>query len=596
MTPGEWTLPGIIEVAARGTGGTWYVGDDGGETFESYERLLARAGTIAWHLAGRGLARSQRIGVIIPEAEGFIAALFGASMAGLTVVPLAPPVQLGQLDAALDNWRRLAEVAQLDALITTQRIRPLLGSLQAASRGMRAVLTWEELCEGHERFVADVSASDIALIQFTSGSTSRPKGVVVTHENLGANVSAITGRDGLDVRDGDIGAAWLPLFHDMGLIGIVMGCIHAEIPMVMIPPLLFLKRPASWLRAITRHRATMSFAPNFGYDLCVKRVTPADLAGLDLSTWRVAGCGAEPVRAESLTQFAEKFAEAGFRSSSFLPCYGLAEHTLAASFHPLGESWRADRVRAVALREQQVAIPCTAAEPDAVSIVSCGRAFPGHAIRIADHHGHPQTERRVGEILLSGPSVMQGYFREPELSSAAIHDGWLRTGDLGYLADGELYVCGRRKDLIIVRGRNYYPQDLEWAASEVAGVRKGSVVAFGVEGTAGAEQVVVVAERTDNAEDSTLATEIRRRIQEVTGLHVHEVVIVPRGAVRKTTSGKVQRVWAKARYLAGASALVEPASRTVLRHLLSSHWGYARVAARRLASVMMARVDGQTSE
>jgi fatty-acyl-CoA synthase len=592
--PEGWTLPGILESAARTRTGVCYVGEDGRETFEAYESLYARAGAIARQLSDRGFTRSQRVGLIIPETEGFIATLFGASMAGLTVVPLAPPMHLGQLDTALDNWRRLAKVAQLDAVVTTSRIRPILGSLQAGAPAMRAVLAWEDFSREGGRFVADVAPHDMALIQFTSGSTSRPKGVVVTHENLGANVGAITGPDGLGLHEGDVGVSWLPLFHDMGLIGVVMGCVNGCITMVMIPPLVFLKRPACWLRAFTRHRGSLSFAPNFSYDLCVKRVTPDEQAELDLSCWRVAGCGAEPVRAESLRQFAARFASAGFRESSFLPSYGLAEHTLAASFHTPGESWRTDRVSTTALREEHVAIPCPADEPGSIDIVSCGRPFPGHAIRIADHGGHALPERRVGEILLAGPSVMQGYYHEPDLTRAALRGGWLHTGDLGYLANGELYVCGRLKDLIIVHGRNYYPQDLEWVAGDVAGVRKGSVAAFGVEGADGVEQVVLVVESKGTLEEAVLAAEIRHRIQEATGLHVHEVVIVPRGCVAKTTSGKIQRARTKALYLSGNAARVQRPSRTFLQHLLSSRWGYAKVAARRVATAMMGGANGRT--
>jgi len=594
--PERWTLPGILESAARTGNGVWYVLEDGRETFESYEALLARASALASNLAGLGLPRGGRVGLIVPESEGFVATLFGVSMAGLTVVPMAPPIQIGQIDASLENWRRIARVAQLSAVVTSARIRPILGSLQASSPEMRAVLTWEDLCKGRGAAFEPASAGDVALIQFTSGSTSRPKGVIVTHENLGANVSAMTGADGLDLHGGDIGVGWLPLFHDMGLIGVVMGCTHAGVSMVLIPPLYFLKRPVSWLRAMSHHRASLSFAPNFGYDLCVKRVTPVEEADLDLSSWRVAGCGAEPVRAESLSQFAARFAPVGFKESAFLPCYGLAEHTLAVSFHSVGDFWRADRVRAVALREQQVAIPCPPDEPGSVSIVSCGRPFPGHAIRIADHSGHPLPERKVGEILLTGPSVMQGYYHEPDLTRAALRGGWLHTGDLGYLANGELYVCGRLKDLIIVHGRNYYPQDLEWVAGDVAGVRKGSVAAFGVEGADGVEQVVLVVESKGAVEDAVLAAEIRHRIQETTGLHVHDVVIVPRGSVPKTTSGKVQRARAKALYLSGEVAQDRRPSKTLVQHLLSSRWGYAKVAARRFATAMRGGANGRAGD
>jgi fatty-acyl-CoA synthase len=414
------------------------------------------------------------------------------------------------------------------------------------------------------------------------------------HSNLGANVDSIVGPHGLNVHDGDVGVSWLPLFHDMGLIGVVMGSVHGGLPLVLMPPLLFLKRPSEWLRAIVKHRGTLSFAPNFAYELCVRRGLRGSNGKLDLSSWRVAGCGAEPIRAETLETFAEAFADSGFRASSFLPCYGLAEATLAATFHvgPL----RVDTVRADELREGGRAVPCEAGSKDAVRFVSCGRPFPGHEVRIADEYGRPLPERSVGEIVLRGPSIMQGYYRDQQHSSQALRNGFLHTGDLGYVANGDLFVCGRKKDLIIVHGRNYHPQDLEWAAAEADGVRRGSVVAFGTADPNGGERVVVVAESRGKSDQESLAAEIRRKVQEASGLHIHEVRVLPRGAIPKTTSGKLQRARLKARYEAGQPLHVPAEPRTLFRHLLSSQWGYAKVAARKLTSRLGGRSGSQGAE
>jgi fatty-acyl-CoA synthase len=317
---------------------------------------------------------------------------------------------------------------------------------------------------------------------------------------------------------------------------------------VLLTPQAFVKRPVDWLRAITRHRGSISFAPNFAYDLCVRRVK--DLSGLDLSSWRVAGCGAEPIHPPTLAAFAEKFAEVGFRETSFMTCYGLAEHVLGATFPPRGRLPRTERVAADDLTERRVAVPYDGPRP-AVSLVSCGFALPGHQIQIVGEDGHPLPDNHVGEILLAGPSVMLGYYRQAALTDQSVRDGWLHTGDLGYLSDGELFVCGRAKDVIIVHGRKYHPQDLEWAVDGVPGVRRGRVVAFGATEHGRADRVVIVAEPSGTVPADALADTIRREISNLFGLYVDEVALVPSGTVGRTTSGKVQRSATKARFERG---------------------------------------------
>ena len=318
-----------------------------------------------------------------------------------------------------------------------------------------------------------LTLDDPCFIQFTSGSTSRPKGVVVTHGNLAHNAHAVM-RDGLRSHDEDRGVSWLPLFHDMGLIGFVIAPIHHAVPVSFMSPMTFLKRPVTWLEILSKHEGTITYGPNFSYAITAKRVRDRDLEGIDLSGVRVAGCGAEPIQAETLRAFADRFASVGFRREAFVPSYGMAEYTLAISF---STGVPTDSVDQEKLWTDGVAEPT---EEGGLEIVGCGKAFPGHGIRIVDVESREVLEdRRVGEIEISGPSVMAGYYELPHVTAQTIgDDGWMRTGDLGYLVEGSVYICGRAKDVIIVNGKNYYPQDLEWLGSEVNGVRAGNVIAF----------------------------------------------------------------------------------------------------------------------
>jgi fatty-acyl-CoA synthase len=370
---------------------------------------------------------------------------------------------------------------------------------------------------------------------------------VLTHANIRANVAAILGPSGLDARDGDVAVSWLPLYHDMGLIGMLLSSVFAPADAVLLSPVLFLKRPSAWLDAISRYRGTVSFAPNFAYDLCRRRVKSSQLEALDLSRWRVAGCGAEPIRPDTLTAFAEYFAPAGFSANAFLPSYGLAEASLAVSF---ARGLRVDTVDAERLVRESRAVPVVNGSPS-VRVVCCGRGFPGHDLRIVDDAFSPLPERHVGAIVTRGPSVMQGYFEDPEATAATLHDGWLLTGDLGYIADGELYVCGRTKDLIIRQGRKYYPPDLESSLQDLAGISISGVVVFGLSHLDDADKVVAVLETRAGSRSSEIEEAVRRRIRETAGLEVDHVVLTAPGTIPRTTSGKVRRAETRARFEAG---------------------------------------------
>ncbi|MBL8969968.1 MAG: fatty acyl-AMP ligase [Myxococcales bacterium] len=552
-------------------------------TLVSYAEMWRRARRFAAGLQALGVRQGDRVGLILPDSAEFIDAIFGAMLAGAIAVPVYPPMNLGQFDAYLANTTHILGQAGCSVVITDAQVRPILGKLLASAPALRVIETHAGLLKGvterAEPGGVVVRADDVAFLQFTSGSTSRPKGVTLTHANLLANIAAIGA--GLQISSESSGVSWLPLYHDMGLIGFVFApVVYAVERISFIPPLMFLKRPSIWLRELTRTRAAITFAPNFAYGLCTSRIKDSELVGVDLAQLRVAGCGAEPIQPGTLRAFAERFAAHGLRSSALLPCYGMAEHSLAVTFAGMADELRVDRVDAAALAERRAVAPADAAP--AVEVVSCGRVFAGHELRIVDELGAALGEREVGHIELRGPSVMAGYWNDPERTAEALRDGWLRTGDLGYLADGELYVCGRSKDLIIMNGRNYHPQDLEWQASQVEGVRRGNVIAFGLHHPElGREYVVVAAELHREAEASEeLGARVQAQILAALALRVDEVVLLPPGSLPKTSSGKLQRSKGAEMFARGELGKgVGPASKLgLLKHLAASRWGFIKAA------------------
>ncbi len=559
-------------------------------SFIAIERASARYGGA---LQALGLKKGDRVALILPTAEDFILCFFGAIRAGVIPVPIYPPLGLGQLQTYLDNTRHIVAKSGARAVVTTSKIKRLLGTVQASCPAVEQIVAIEGIRESMETLKAPkVALDDVAFLQFTSGSTSRPKGVKVTHANLAVNIGCIMA-GGLHVSESDVGVSWLPLYHDMGLIGFVLAPLMHKIPIVFLPPLLFLKRPAEWFRAVTRHKGTIAYAPNFAYALCVKRIREKDLEGIDLSSWRVAGCGAEPIRPETLETFCATFAKVGFKKEALLPSYGMAESALGIAFSPLGQGVRTLTVHGPTLWEEGVARPTGDDDEHGVRLVSCGKEFPEHKIRIFDPDDatskDPLPERKVGEIRIAGPSVMPGYWEDIERTRETFAGPFLKTGDLGFLDAGEIYICGRSKEVVIVNGRNYYPQDMEWEAAKVSGVRKGNVIAFGAKDPMGVERdrerVVLAFETQDGGlgpKAQSLGLAVRKAVQEGMGLTLDDVVALPPGALPKTSSGKLQR--AKTRELYEAGALASRSGRgdvskiEVAKHAVASQLSYFKLA------------------
>lgn len=541
MNGPDLTLVSALARLPRGPErGFRFIGTDREERCFPYEELEAEAHRRAAHLAAMGLRKGDRVALVIPEPHEFVLTFLGASVAGLVPVPVFPRASFKAVDGYVDTLAHIVRTSGARVLLSMDRMKPILGGLAKRETGLsRVEMVPEAFSEATPPFEPpDVQPEDLCFLQFTSGSTSRPKGVMVSHTNLVANATAFLGPHGLDRRDEDVGVSWLPLYHDMGLIGFILGTLICDIPVVILPTESFARMPRLWLETITRFRGTITYAPNFAYQLVTKRVRDRDLERLDLSSVRVAGCGAEPIRAQTLRDFAERMAPAGFDARAFLPSYGMAESTLAVTFHPVSEPMVTDVVDADAMKRGE-AIRADEDAATTLELVSCGVPFPGHDLRIVGEGGEQLGERRVGEVVVRGPSVTAGYYQNADATAEAYRDGWLHTGDLGYLADGNLYVCGRIKDLIIIRGANHYPQDIEWVVADLPKVRRGNVVAFSVMRD-GVEQLVVAAEG-NSGDAAELREAIVQKVNEELGLTPWHVCIVPVGTLPKTSSGKAQR-------------------------------------------------------
>jgi fatty-acyl-CoA synthase len=526
---------------------------DGSSRFLSFAQLSDEASRRGRNLLARGLEVGDAVGLILPEPDEFIFSLLGSFAAGLVAVPMYPPLVASRLEAYLDGAARILRTARARAIVTTPSLEAALEPLANQTFDARTIVTVPSLASASSGPLPDpdrIRPHDVALLQFTSGSTMDPRGTCVTHGNIAANCHAIA-VESLKLREGDKGVSWLPLFHDMGLVGFVLTPLLYRVPVVFIPTMSFAKQPSIWMEAVHRHRGTITFAPNFALALLTRHRAPEHL---DLSCLRVLGCGAEPINPETVRRFLSHFAPAGLRPSAILPSYGMAEATLAVSFCDLERSLRSDVVDADLCARTGRAVPADALANAATrEFVSCGRAIAGHTIKIVDDSGQPLADRVLGEIVFSGPSVASGYRNSADAMCATFTAEGLRTGDIGYLVDGELFVTGRRKDLLVINGRKYDPQLVERTVEEVPGVRSGRVVAFTRPGS-GTEELMVAAESV-RREDPALAESIRRHVYQRIQLSVTTVVVMPGGSLPRTASGKLQRSKVREQYLAGESAV-----------------------------------------
>jgi len=519
------------------------LGEGGRSQDIDYRTLRREAQALAAGLLKLGLGKGERVAIMLPTCREFFAAFYGALYAGCVPVPLYPPARPSQLE---EHMRRIAGIlanAQAALLIADSRTKPLGHLLRARCSDLHGVTTAEDLsCHGLPSALPALNSQDIAFLQYTSGSTGNPKGVVLTHANLLANLRAMERASG--IVSGDVFVSWLPLYHDMGLIGACMGSLHIGFRLVLLSPLAFLARPANWLWAIHRYRATVSAAPNFAYALCAAKVDDRQVEELDLSSWRLAYNGAEPVSPDTLDGFVARFAAHGFRREALTPVYGLAENSVGLAFPPPGRGPLIDRVERKGVAEEGVARRAAPDDRHALRVVSCGAPLPAHQIRIVDPSGQLLPERGVGRVQFRGPSATAGYYRNPE-ASARLYDGdWLNSGDLGYLAAGELYLTGREKDIIIRGGHNVYPAELEEAVGNLRGIRKGGVAVFPAsDPRSGTERLVVLAEtrERDAAERRRLCDEINGLAVDLAGMPADDIVLAPPRSVLKTSSGKVRR-------------------------------------------------------
>jgi len=518
--------------------------DAQGEEVVSYRSLRDGARRVAAGLHARGHGPGESVAIMLPTSRGFFEAFVGVLLAGGVPVPIYPPARPAQIEEHLRRQAGILSNALATALITVPEARRTAGLLRSLVAGLHTVETVDDLgASGAVPAVQPVvGPADTALLQYTSGSTGQPKGVVLSHANLLANIRAMGDR--LEVSAADVFVSWLPLYHDMGLIGAWLGSLYHAVPAVILSPLQFLARPESWLWAIHRHRATLSASPNFGFELCIRRISDADVKGLDLSSWRFAANGAEPVSPATVSRFTQRFAPYGFRPETMAPVYGLAECCVGLAFPPLGRAPIVDRIDRDSLARRGQAVPAGPGARDPIELAACGRPLPGHEIRIVDATGREVAERIEGRMQFRGPSATRGYFRNEQKTRELFHGDWLESGDLAYVAGGDLYLTGRTKDLIIRAGRNVYAHEVEEAVGDLPGVRKGCVAIFGsTDPEAQTERVVVLAET--RIEDSAALAALRQRIDEVAAALLEgppdAVVLAPPHTVLKTSSGKIRR-------------------------------------------------------
>jgi len=519
----------------------------------TYGELREAARRVAAGLAAEGLKPGEAVALMLPTGTDYFAAFFGVLYAGGVPVPIYPPPRISLISDHIRRHFSILANCRARGLIAGPEMASVATLLKGGVETIGWVTTVAELGQGTDvPPLPAVAPGDIAFIQYTSGSTGQRKGVVLSHDNLLANVRAM-GR-ALRATGDDVFVSWLPLYHDMGLIGAWFGSLYHGVELVIMSPLRFLARPERWLNAVHRFGGTLSASPNFGFEACVKRISDDKLDGLDLTSLRVVCNGAEPVSPATIERFVERFGPCGFKRTAMFPVYGLAECSVGLAFPPLDRGPRIDHVDRRALSRDGEARPVDADDETAQPVVGCGLALPGHLMRVVDALGHDMPGRHEGSLQFQGPSATAGYFRNAEATADLIDGPWRNSGDRAYLVDGEVFITGRAKDMIIRAGRNIYPQELEDAVGEIEGVRKGNVAVFAsADPASGTERLVVLAEtrRFDAATEERITRAVEAHAVDLTGQPPDDVVLARPNTVLKTSSGKVRRAACREAYEKG---------------------------------------------
>ena len=533
----------------------------------TYRTLAEQARRAASGLRELDVAAGDRVAIMLPTSEAFFVAFFGALYSGAVPVPIYPPARASQIEEHLKRQAAILDNAGAKVLIAPPALHAAAALLRSLVGSLGVVTSLAELPDVPESALPRIEQpQDTALLQYTSGSTGAPKGVVLSHANLLANIRAMGAA--MAASASDVFVSWLPLYHDMGLIGAWLGSLYYGAPLVIMPPQGFLARPERWLWAIHRHRGTLSAAPNFAFELCLRNVADDAIEGLDLSSLRLVANGSEPVSAATLRRFLDRFGRYGFRAEAMAPAYGLAENAVGLTLPPPGRAPVIDRISRRALSEQGIAEPA-AEEAAAIELVSCGQPLPGHEIRVVDDASRELADRHEGRLQFRGPSATQGYFNNPAKTRELFCGDWLETGDLAYIAGGDLFITGRTKDIIIRAGRHIYPSEIEEAVGQVDGVQRGGAAAFGShDPQSGTERLVVLAETSMPPEQHA---NLRQRIAAATiGIleaPPEDIVLVMPRTVPKTASGKLRRAGARQLYESG-----ELGRRRSLRQQLLGLW------------------------
>ncbi|TLU72619.1 fatty acyl-AMP ligase [Lichenicoccus roseus] len=561
------TLADALDYAADGETGLNFYSIRGELTLAMpYRTLRHEALALARRLLQLGLRQGERVAIVAETHPDFMRVFFACQYAGLVPAPLPMPFVFGGRETYVAHVRRLIEEAQAVALFVPEALRGWFSPADAGSLRLCSTLAGlpadgEDLpCggTGADIKLPTIGADHTAYLQFSSGSTRFPIGVVVQQRALMANISGIL-QHGLQIRPDDRAISWLPLYHDMGLVGFLLSPLAGQVSVDLLATQDFVRRPQLWLSLITGNRGTISYSPSFGYELCTRRERAINKTELDLSSWRIAGIGGDMIRPASLASFARIFAPCGYRPEAFLPSYGMAEATLAISFAPVGRGIETDIVDLDRLEQDGVAARPASLDTRARTLVLCGTSLPGHEIEIRSVDGDALGDRRVGRIFVRGASLMKGYDRRPDETQAILSpDGWLETGDLGYRLGDTLVLTGRAKDLIIINGRNIWPQDLEWSIERsVADVRTGDVAAFSIEQDGHETLIVAVEARgvADPADSERLVRAVGDAVRAGHGLDSLVVLMAP-GSLPYTSSGKLSRSAVRQRYLADRLAAV----------------------------------------